>query len=403
MGPGRLGLALLLLAASGCYKVKSALEASTSSRSELARPAKEDFSEALLSRLHVPPGFRVEVFAQGLEGPRVLALLPDGSVLASRPARGDVLRLRDADGDGRAEAVHPVLSGLKGVHGLAVHAGQLYLAAPGTVWTAPLGADGTPGAVRELVTGLPPGGAHDKPTLGVGPDGRLYMSVGSSCNACTGENDTRALLLRFALDGSGKEVFARGLRNTLGFAWHPDTGALWGMDHGSDHRGNDLPPEELNELKAGRDYGWPHVFGERQPDPLSEPPEGQMREAYAERTEPMVLGYQAHSAPIQLLFHDGRGLPAEFRGDGFVTMHGSWNRDPPTGYKVVRLRFEAGRPSRFEDFLTGFLSPDRKRVLGRPAGLLQLPDGSLLVGDDSNGVLYRVRYVGADAAPAAGG
>ncbi|HET9451931.1 MAG TPA: PQQ-dependent sugar dehydrogenase [Aggregicoccus sp.] len=397
MCPGRLGLLMLLLAASGCYKVKGALEAGTSARSELALPAKEPFSEALLSRLRVPPGFRVEVFAQGLEGPRILALAPDGSVLVSRPGQGDVLRLRDGDGDGRAEEVRPVLSGLKGVHGLAVHAGQLYLAAPGTLWAAPLGADGTPGAVRALVTDLPPGGQHDKPTLGVGPDGKLYLSVGSSCNVCAGEGDARALLLRFDLEGSGREVFARGLRNTLGFAWHPDTGALWGMDHGSDHRGNDLPPEELNELKAGRDYGWPYVFGARQPDLLFEPPEGQTREAYAERTEPMVLGYQAHSAPIQLLFHDGRGLPAQLRGDGFVTLHGSWNRDPPTGYKVVRLRFEQGRPARFEDVLTGVLSPDRKRQVGRPAGLLQLRDGSLLVGDDTNGVLYRVRYVGAPA------
>jgi len=296
-----------------------------------------------------------------------------------------------------------VLGDLEGVHGLAVHAGQLYLAAPGTVWVAPLGPDGAPGAVRALVTGLPPGGQHARPTLGVGPDGKLYLSIGSSCNVCTGERDTRALLLRFNLDGSGREVFARGLRNTLGFDWHPDTGALWGMDHGSDHRGNDLPPEELNELKAGKDYGWPHVFGEQQPDLLFEPPKGQMHEAYAQATEPMVLGYQAHSAPIQLRFHDGRGLPAEYRGDAFVTMHGSWNRDPPTGYKVVRVRFEQGRPQGFEDFVSGFLTPAGKQF-GRPAGLLQLPDGSLLVGDDTNGVLYRVRYAGeaAGAAPAGG-
>jgi glucose/arabinose dehydrogenase len=373
-----------------CYKLKGALEASTSSRSELTRPGTEPVTPQTLARLRVLPGFRVDVWAQGLEGPRVLALAPDGSVLVSCPGKGRVLRLRDADGDGRAEEAQPVLEGLEGVHGLAVHEGQLYLAAPGTLYVAPLAADGTPGPARPLVTGLPPGGQHAKPAVGVGPDGRLYLSVGSSCNACTGEDGKRAVLLRFGLDGSGKEVFARGLRNTMGFAWHPDTGELWGMDHGSDHRGNDLPPEELNLLQPGGDYGWPYVYGARVPDLLMEAPEGVMREAHAERTRPMVLGYQAHSAPIQLLFHDGRGASADLRGDAFVTMHGSWNREPPTGYKVVRIRFSQGRPVRFEDFLTGFLAPDHQKQSGRPAGLVELPDGSLLVGDDTNGVLYRV-------------
>ena len=385
--------ALLLAALAltpGCYKLKGALEASTSARSELARPGKEPVTAQTLARLRVPPGFRVDVWAQELEGPRVLALAPDGSVLVSSPGQGQVLRLRDADGDGRAEEARPVLQGLDGVQGLAVHAGQLYLAQPGTLSVAPLAADGTPGTPRPLVTGLPKGGQHAKPTVAVGPDGWLYLSVGSSCNACTGEDGVRAVLLRFHLDGSGRQVYARGLRNTLGFAWHPDTRELWGMDHGSDHRGNDLPPEELNLLQPGGDYGWPYVYGERVPDLLMEAPEGVMREAHAERTRPMVLGYQAHSAPIQLLFHDGKGMPADLRGDAFVTLHGSWNRDPPTGYKVVRIRFERGRPVHFEDFLTGFLAPDHQKVSGRPAGLLELPDGSLLVGDDSQGVLYRV-------------
>jgi glucose/arabinose dehydrogenase len=173
------------------------------------------------------------------------------------------------------------------------------------------------------------------------------------------------------------------------------------MDNGTDERGNDVPPEELNRLQEGADYGWPYVFGKRQVDAAMEDPPDTTKEKYAATTEPSVLEYQAHSAPIAMRFYGSDQFPAEYRGDAFVAMHGSWNRDPPTGYKVVRIRFDHGTPKGFEDFLTGFLVEHGKGHFGRPAGLTVAKDGALLVSDDSNGIIYRVSY-GKAASPSPG-
>ena len=197
------------------------------------------------------------------------------------------------------------------------------------------------------------------------------------------------------LENGTRRVYASGLRNTMGFDWHPTTGELYGADQGSDLRGDDLPPEEVNRIVDGGQYGWPFVYGRRVPDRLTPfEPAGTTKEAFAATTEPSVLELPAHASPIQLRFYNGTALPEDYRGDAFVTLHGSWNRNPPNGYSVARLRFsDAGEPEGFGDFMTGFLY-DGNRVFGRPAGLAVLPDGALLVGDDFNGVVYRVAYAG---------
>jgi len=356
-------------------------------------PERVAFDDSLLSRLSAPPGFAVSVFARDLGGVRVMVAAPDGTVYASVPSAGTVLRLRDVDGDGSSEPAEPVLEGYPRVHGLALGNGSLYFATPTTVYAAPLGADGTPGTPRAIADGLPAGGNHQAPGLGLGPDGRLYLTLGSSCNVCDEASPERAAML--VLEDGGRRVYARGLRNTMGFDWHPGTGALYGADQGSDLRGDDLPPEEVNLLRDGGHYGWPWVYGRRVPDRLtpSDPP-GSTKDAFGATTEPAALELPAHASPIQLRFYDGTAFPEDYRGDAFVTLHGSWNRNPPNGYGVVRLRFSAaGEPEGYEDFLTGFLF-DGNKVFGRPAGLAVLPDGSLLVGDDFNGVVYRVAYAG---------
>jgi glucose/arabinose dehydrogenase len=193
-------------------------------------------------------------------------------------------------------------------------------------------------------------------------------------------------------EGGERSVFARGLRNTIGFAWHPETRELWGMDHGSDWRGDDQPPEELNRLVEGADYGWPLCFGDRKPDPLFDSQKVKDKVEHCRKTQPPALGYQAHSAPIAMVFYGGAQFPADHRNDAFVAMHGSWNRVPATGYKVARVHFEHGRPVRFEDFLTGFLVEDGRGHFGRPAGLAVTRDGALLVSDDTNGIIYRVSH-----------
>ncbi len=354
-------------------------------------PQRVAFDDSLLARLSLPPGFSANVFARDLGGVRVLVAAPDGTVYASVPSAGSVLRLRDLDGDGRAETIGPVLEGYSEVHGLALGNGTLYFATPTTVYGAPIGTDGTPGTPRVIADGLPSGGNHQAPGLGLGPDGRLYLTLGSTCNACEETSAERAAML--VLENGTRRVFARGLRNTMGFDWQPATGVLYGADQGVDLRGNDLPPDEINLIRDGGNYGWPFAYGRQVPDRLTPfNPPGTTKEAFAATTEPSVLELPAHASPIQLRFYNRTAFPAEYRGDAFVTLHGSWNRNPPNGYRVARLRFSAaGEPEGYEDFLTGFLY-DGNRVFGRPAGLAVLPDGALLVGDDFNGVIYRVAY-----------
>jgi glucose/arabinose dehydrogenase len=356
-----------------------------------AQPERREPTVDLIKTLKLPPGFAINVFARGLEHPRMLLVTDDGSVLVTRPQQNDVLRLRDTDGDGVADKPERIVKDLEMVHGIALRDGQLYLASPKAVYVTPLdgGQDARP---HPIIQNLPDGGQHPNRTLGFGPDGALYVTVGSDCNDCKETNPENATVLRADPKTGERRIFARGLRNTIGFGWHPKTKELFGMDHGSDWRGNDLPPEELNHLQDGKDYGWPYVYGKRVIDQVSDDPPGTTKAAYAAKTEPSALEYQAHSAPIGMVFYTGSQFPPDYQGDAFVAFHGSWNRDPPTGYKVVRIRFDDGRPVGFQDFVTGFLAPDGKSQFGRPAGIAVAKDGSLLFSDDSNGVIYRVTY-----------
>jgi len=347
-----------------------------------------------IATLKAPEGFAISVWARDLGRPRIMACGPDGTIYVTCPATGEVLALRDADGDGAAEPPKTVVR-LADVHGISIHEGKrMYLATVGEAFVCDLDG-GTVGPPRRIVTGMPTARGHHNRTLAIGPDGRLYLTVGSTCNCCWEKNPENATLLVAEADGSNRRIFARGLRNTIGFGWHPQTSTLWGMDHGIDWLGPDTPPEELNRIEEGKHYGWPFVYGDRQPIPLERHQAVGSLKDFAKTTTPPVLGYQVHSSPIAMIFYTQDHFPAEYSHDAFVAFHGSWNRKPPTGYKVVRIRFKQGRPTGFEDFLTGFLVSDVERpfAFGRPAGLAVMADGSLLVGDDTNGLLYRVRYV----------
>jgi glucose/arabinose dehydrogenase len=226
----------------------------------------------------------------------------------------------------------------------------------------------------------------------------LYVSIGSSCNDCAEAGKDRATLQRFNLGGTGRTVYARGVRDTIGFGWHPETRMLWGADNGSDWKGDGVPPEELNQISEGGNYGWPLCYGKRVVDTAttSEPKQvigkEMSKEDYCAATVGSVLEFPAHYAPIGMTFYNGQQFPAEFRGDAFVAFHGSWNREAAEGYKVVRVRFRNGQPTAYEDFLTGFLTDSGRSFLGRPAGIAVAADGSLLVSDDTGGVLYRISY-----------
>jgi glucose/arabinose dehydrogenase len=367
------------------------------------RPASRDHSEALLRQLRVPAGFRVEVFAEGLEQPRIIKVAPGGHVYVSERPEGRVSLLRDTDGDGRADRVEPVATGLReglrGVHGLAVRERQLYMVTETELYRADIRDDGTLSEPTRLRDDIPAGGQHPNRTIEVGPDGRLYLSIGSTCNACKEPKEVHATIVRLDPDGQNLEIFARGLRNTIGYAWHPVSGRLYGWDHNTDEHGQDWPPEEVNEIQEGRHYGWPWCGGNREVDPhVAENPtddEGEdiPRPEFCARTEPPVVTYQAHTAGMQYVYYTGKQFPAEYRNDAFVTLRGSWNRNPPVGYGIARIRHDAdGRPTEVVPFIDGWLLDEGRAHFGRLTGLAQAPDGALLVTNDSHGVVYRISY-----------
>jgi glucose/arabinose dehydrogenase len=367
----------------------------------VARPGHREFRDAYVERLKVPAGFSVNVFAKGLGDPRMMVVAENGTLFVTRPDSGDVIALRDSDGDGRAEVQRKVVFGLPRVHGIAYHEYKLYLATDTAVYSVPLRGDTAGGDPWRVLGGLPDGGQHGNRTLAVGPDGMLYISIGSSCNVCTETNEEHATILRARLDGGGRSIFARGLRNTVGWAWEPSTKELWGMDHGSDWRGDNLPPEELNHITQGGHFGWPFCYAERKVDTrFAQDPKGSSKKEFCATTQPATLTYQAHSAPLGFAFYKGTQFPESYRGSAFVAMHGSWNRSTPTGYSVVRIKFQDGKPRAIESFLTGFLLDGREAYFGRPAGIAVAADGALLLSDDENGVIYRISYAGGSAKPA---
>ncbi|MEN5366113.1 YbhB/YbcL family Raf kinase inhibitor-like protein [Stenotrophomonas sp. TWI273] len=365
------------------------------------KPAKVEATATRLAALKVPAGFKVTVLARDLQNLRMLVVAPNGNIYASRREQGDVLLLKDANEDGVLDQLPQAVAHRPGVHGLAINADQLYMATATEIFRAPIRPDGTLGAVERIINDLPDGGQHPNRTLAFGPDGMLYISVGSSCNACNETNPEHAALLRASPDGKTRTIFASGLRNMLGFAWDPATGELWGMDHGIDFLGDDVQPEELNHIVRGRQYGWPHIWGRDGQNPQSTPPGGISKAQWAAMSAPMVSGYTAHAAPMQMLFYTGSQFPADYHGDAFVTMRGSWNRKPASGYEVVRIRFRNGQPIAFEPFLTGFLVDGGQAHIARPVGLALSRGGALLVGDDANGALYRVGYTGRHSGTAA--
>jgi len=329
--------------------------------------------------LNVPSGFSVNLFAEGLDGARSLALAPDGSVFVTLSwDGGEIDRLVDTDGDGVADARSTVLSGLSFPFGLAFRGDTMYFAEETAVRRLDPGAT-TP---VTLVSNLPAGG-HVTRTIAFGPDNLLYVAIGSSCNVCD-DAPPRAAVTRYNLDGSNPQTFATGLRNSVGMAFHPTTGELWANNNDRDGLDDDLPPEHLNILRDGAWYGWPQCYlpGEANPEYPG---------ADCSSVEPPALTFQAHSAPLGLAFYTGAMFPAEYRGDAFMTNHGSWNRSVPVGATVTRVHVQNGRPTAVEDFVTGWQLADGSRW-GRPVGLLVMPDGALLVSDDFAGRIWRVSY-----------
>jgi glucose/arabinose dehydrogenase len=341
-------------------------------------------------KLTVPPGFAIDVFADKVGSVRFMAIDPAGTLLVSEPSAGRVLALPDKNGDGKADSVQTVVTGLDQPHGLAFHDGALYIAETSRVQRFAYDPATMKATQPALLARLPSGGGHWTRTVVFGPDGRMYVSVGSSCNVCRESDKRRAAILRFNADGSGEQLFSTGLRNAVGLAIHPATGALWATVNERDWRGDDLPPDYVTEVREGSVHGWPDcvtVRGRPQADTSF------AKGAACDKVAPPSVELQAHSAPIGLAFYTGTQFPEEYRGSLFVAYRGSWNRTLPTGYKIVRIRFRDGQPTGsplVEDFATGWL--EGTSAWGRPVDLVVGRDGALYLSDQGSGRIYRITH-----------
>ena len=339
------------------------------------------------ARIHVPDGFEISLYATVPRAREVLAT-SSGDVIVSVPTEGTIVRLgRDDNGDGRPDSSSVLLSGLAGPNGIDLHDGWLYVAEQSAIgrirYDVATGA--TSGELETVLAGLPEGGNHWRRTVRFGPDGLLYATVGSSCNVCFEGEEWRAAMLRAQPDGSGVEIFARGLRNSADFDWHPGTGNLYATDNGRDLLGDDYPPEELNHVVEGGDYGWPVANGYRDPDPDL----GEGQEARIAASKPPAFPFPAHNAALGIDFLEHPSQPEGYRHAAIVALHGSWNRSIKDGYKVVSLHWDEAGTITSRDFVWGFLEDDE--VIGRPVDASEGPDGAIYVSDDYAGVIYRVR------------
>jgi glucose/arabinose dehydrogenase len=288
------------------------------------------------------------------------------------------------------DQVVTVARNLSGVHTIEFHEGTLYAGLSNAVVRLrnAVTEDLIITSAAERIITLPTGG-HNTRTILFGPDGKLYVSTGSSCNFCIEADDRRAAISTYDADGSNRTLFARGLRNAVGLAWHPVTGELWATDNGGDNLGDNDPPEEVNIVTAGSDYGWPDCVAERRGVRWG----NQARPDRCDATSAPEVQSQAHSAPLGISFYTGDQFPLSFRNNALVAFHGSWNRSTPAGYKVVRIRTAEGRATGVvEDFLWGFLDTETRTQSGRPVQAIQGPDGAVYVSDDATGNIYRIEY-----------
>jgi glucose/arabinose dehydrogenase len=354
-----------------------------------------------LDQIKLPPGFAIDLYATGVRNARQMALGKEGTLFVGSRSAGNVYAVVDRDGDKKGEQVYTIATGLRMPSGLVFRDGALYVGAVSRV----IRFDGieskleSPPAPAVVNDKLPAERSHGWKYLGFGPDGLLYVPVGAPCNVCdrTAEDERFATITRMKPDGTGQEVFARGIRNTVGFDWHPKTRELWLAENGRDEMGDDVPPDELLRAhKPGLHFGFPFCHGGDTPDPKF----GTNRPC--KEFEPPALKLGAHVAAIGMKFYTGQMFPAEYRNQIFIAEHGSWNRSKPQGYRIMVVKLEGNKPVSYTPFAEGWLRGIRSSkgsstvadAWGRPSDVLVMPDGSLLIADDEAGVIYRVTYKG---------
>jgi glucose/arabinose dehydrogenase len=342
-----------------------------------------------LERIRLPPGFEISVYASGVKDARSMTLSPNGTVFIGSRSAGNVYAVVDRDRDGKADEVITLAQGLNWPNGVAIRDSALYVAEINRILRFDdierrLTSSSQPVIVNDK---FPRDSHHGWKFIRFGPDGLLYVPVGAPCNICERNPDRYAVIMRLRPDGTHLETFARGIRNTVGFDWHPNTKELWFTDNGRDWLGDHKPPDELNRApQPGMHFGFPYCHG----DSLADPEFGSKRRC-SEFAAP-VLNLAPHVAALGMRFYTGTMFPAAYRQQIFIAEHGSWNRTTPIGYRVTLVRLENHQAVSYEPFAEGWLHDGR--AWGRPVDVLVMPDGALLVSDDRADVIYRITYKG---------
>ena len=339
-----------------------------------------------LNKIRLPDGFKISIYASDVPGARSMALGPNGTLFVGTRV-GKVYAIVDRNRNNRADEVITVARGLRMPNGVAFRGGALYVGEVSRVLRydnieARLSNPPTPVVVNDT---FPGDRHHGWKFIRFGPDGQLYVPVGAPCNVCERSDGRYALIMRMNPDGTGLEVFARGVRNTVGFDWHPETKTLWFTDNGRDWLGDDVPPDELNHApRKGLHFGFPYCHG----GDISDPEFGEKHAC--EEFVPPAMKLGPHVAAIGMRFYTGTMFPDRYRNQIFIAEHGSWNRSTPIGYRVTLVRLEENRAVTYEVFAEGWLQGNA--AWGRPTDVLVMPDGALLVSDDRAGVIYRIVY-----------
>ncbi len=348
--------------------------------------------------LNIPDGFDLQVYGR-VDNARQMAMSENGTLYVSNRRGGNVYRVKDTNGDFKIDELDTLLSGLDQPNGVAIKDGDLYVADISKLWVI-RDVDNAVEINPELIyDDYPTETHHGWKFIAFGPDGKLYVPVGAPCNICEPEDEIYATITRMDPDGTNREIYARGVRNTVGFTWHPETGELWFTDNNRDWLGDDGPPCELNRVsEMGQHFGYPYCHGGNIVDP------GVNDDDEEFEVTPTCEGFTApaqnlgpHVAPLGVKFYTGDMFPEQFKNLIFIAEHGSWNRSPEaghTGHLISMVREENGEGVEYETFIDGFLIKESNEAWGRPVDLLVLEDGSMLISDDKSGTIYRLTYKG---------
>lgn len=344
-----------------------------------------------LSSINVPDGFKIEIWADNVPNARSMVMTPDGTLFVSTRNKGSVYALRDTNGDNRADQKFILVEGLNMPNGVAYKDKALYVAEVDKLWRYDNIEDNlaSPPKPELIYDDYPKDYMHGWKVIAFGPDGKLYVPVGTPCNVCESKNEMYATITRMDPDGSNREVYAKGVRNTVGFTWHPETDEMWFTDNGRDHLGDNFPPCELNRVsKVGQHFGYPYCHG----GDIADPEFGHKKPCT--EFEPPAQKLGAHVAPLGVKFYTGSMFPQEYKNVIFIAEHGSWNRSKKIGYRISMVREKNGKGISYETFIDGWLDQEKDEACGRPVDVLIIEDGSMLISDDKFGAIYRVTYSG---------